>query len=54
MFCAVSRRRGLQESETSLPLPQRLLAAAVVVTALYFGRDLLIPLALAIAATVVQ
>ncbi|WP_430407673.1 AI-2E family transporter [Hydrogenophaga sp.] len=37
----------MQESETSLPLPQRLLAAAVVVTALYFGRDLLIPLALA-------
>jgi predicted PurR-regulated permease PerM len=37
----------LQEPETSLPLPQRLLAVAVVVTALYFGRDLLIPLALA-------
>ncbi|WP_156406176.1 AI-2E family transporter [Hydrogenophaga sp.] len=30
-----------------MPLPQRLLAVAVVVTALYFGRDLLIPLALA-------
>lgn len=37
----------MQEPETSLPLPQRLLAVAVVVTALYFGRDLLIPLALA-------
>lgn len=37
----------MQESEPSLPLPQRLLAAAVVVTALYFGRNLLIPLALA-------
>lgn len=37
----------MQESETPLPLPQRLLAVAVVVTALYFGRDLLIPLALA-------
>lgn len=30
-----------------LPLPQRLLAVAVVVAALYFGRGLLIPLALA-------
>lgn len=29
------------------PLPQRLLAVAIVVVALYFGRDLLIPLALA-------
>lgn len=37
----------MQEPETSLPLPQRLLAVAVVVAALYFGRDLLIPLALA-------
>jgi predicted PurR-regulated permease PerM len=37
----------VQESETSLPLPQRLLAVAVIVAALYFGRELLIPLALA-------
>mgnify|MGYP006197008639 CR=1 FL=1 len=37
----------MQESETSLPLPQRLLAVAVIVAALYFGRELLIPLALA-------
>ncbi len=37
----------MQETETSLPLPQRLLAATVVVAALYYGRDLLIPLALA-------
>jgi predicted PurR-regulated permease PerM len=37
----------LEESETSLSLPQRLLAVALVVAALYYGRDLLIPLALA-------
>jgi len=38
---------SLEEPEPSSPLPQRLLAAAIVVTALYFGRELLIPLALA-------
>lgn len=37
----------MEEPEASLPLPQRLLAVAVVVAALYFGRELLIPLALA-------
>jgi predicted PurR-regulated permease PerM len=35
------------ESSPSLSLPQRLLAAAIIVAALYFGRELLIPLALA-------
>lgn len=38
---------SLEESDPSTSLPQRLLAAAIVVTALYFGRELLIPLALA-------
>ena len=38
---------SLDEPNLSLPLSQRLLAAGVVVAALYFGRDLLIPLALA-------
>lgn len=37
----------MEQPEISLPLPQRLLAVAVVVTALYFGRGLVIPLALA-------
>lgn len=37
----------MEQPETSMPLPQRLLAVAVVVAALYFGRELLIPLALA-------
>ncbi len=38
---------SLEESDPSISLPQRLLAVAIVVTALYFGRELLIPLALA-------
>lgn len=37
----------MEQPETSLPLSQRLLAVAMVVAALYFGRELLIPLALA-------
>lgn len=39
----------LKEPDLPMPMPlsQRLLAAAVVVAALYFGRELLIPLALA-------
>jgi len=35
------------DSSLSLSMPQRLLAAAILVAALYFGRELLIPLALA-------
>ena len=36
------------EPDPSVLLPQRLLAGAIVVGALYFGRELLVPLALAI------
>lgn len=38
---------SLKETEPSQPLALRLLAAAVVLAALYFGRELLVPLALA-------
>ena len=41
----------IDDTEPSPPLPQWLLAAAIVVAGLYFGRDLLVPLALADVAT---
>ena len=47
LFFIEAMMNSLEEPDPSSSLPQRLLAAAIVVAALYFGRELLIPLALA-------